>query len=294
LLCLGFAFAHHLIEKVVPPQFGDEPTDQGADQLAERRGEPSRCFCHCFPSVETDSTPRALGEQRYFAHPHEARRLIGVNMATYVLIHGSSSDSWYWHRVVPALRRRGHDVVAPDLPSDDDSAGLSEYADAVVDAIGDRRDLVVVAQSLGGFTAPLVCNRVPVSLVVLVAAMVPVPGESVGDWFANTGWAQARREQAERNGREADEEVDLMEDFFHDVPPEVVAEAFAKRREAPIRYAVPRAVASRCVAERADKVRALSRRSLLSGRFHAPSRTRAPWHHTGRHGERPLARAQPP
>ncbi len=149
-------------------------------------------------------------------------------MATYVLIHGSSSDSWYWHRVVPALRRRGHDVVAPDLPSDDDSAGLSEYADAVVDAIGDRRDLVVVAQSLGGFTAPLVCNRVPVSLVVLVAAMVPVPGESPGDWFVNTGWAQARREQAERNGREADDEVDLMEDFFHDVPPEVVAEAFAR------------------------------------------------------------------
>ena len=44
---------------------------------------------------------------------------------------------------------RGHDVVAPDLPSDDDSAGLSEYADAVVGAIGDRTDLIVVAQSLG-------------------------------------------------------------------------------------------------------------------------------------------------
>jgi hypothetical protein len=45
-------------------------------------------------------------------------------------------------------------VVAPDLPCDDDSAALSDYADVVVDAIGDRTDLVVVAQSLAGLTAP--------------------------------------------------------------------------------------------------------------------------------------------
>ena len=68
-------------------------------------------------------------------------------MAVYVLLHGAGSDSWYWHLVAPELRARGHDVVAPDLPCDDDSAGFAEYADAVVDAIGDRRDLVLVAQS---------------------------------------------------------------------------------------------------------------------------------------------------
>src|SRR6266446_4687060 len=109
-------------------------------------------------------------------------------MATYVLIHGAGSDAWYWHLVVPELRARGHDVIAPDLPSDDDSAGLSEYADVVIRAVGDRTDPVVVAQSLGGFTAPLVCDRVAVSLLILVAAMVPRPGEPPGDWWANTGW----------------------------------------------------------------------------------------------------------
>ena len=91
--------------------------------------------------------------------------------------------------------------MAVDLPCDDDTAGFAEYTDAVVDAIGDRADLVLVAQSMGGFTAPLVCDRVPVDLMVLVAAMVPRPGESPGEWWANTGWAQARREQAERDGR---------------------------------------------------------------------------------------------
>src|SRR5262245_37288676 len=68
-------------------------------------------------------------------------------MATYVLIHGAGSDAWYWQRVIPLLRSRGHDVVAPDLPCDDDAALLSDYADAVVAAIGGRTGLILVAQS---------------------------------------------------------------------------------------------------------------------------------------------------
>ena len=61
-------------------------------------------------------------------------------MATYALFPGAGSDSWYWHLVAPELRERGHDVVAADLPLDDDRAGLSEYCDTVLDAIGDRTD----------------------------------------------------------------------------------------------------------------------------------------------------------
>jgi pimeloyl-ACP methyl ester carboxylesterase len=108
-------------------------------------------------------------------------------MATFILIHGAGATSWYWHRVVPLLEGAGHDVVAVDLPCDDDRAGLVEYTDVVVDAIGERHDVILVAQSLAGFTAPLVCARVPVRLVVLVAAMVPRSGESPGEWWANTG-----------------------------------------------------------------------------------------------------------
>src|SRR6185295_2795990 len=100
-----------------------------------------------------------------------------LHMATYVLIHGAGSDSWYWHLVAPELRARGHDVVTPDLPCDDDSAGLAEYADVVVNAIGDRSGVILVAQSMAGFTAPLVCTRIAVDLIVLVAAMIPAPGE---------------------------------------------------------------------------------------------------------------------
>lgn len=66
-------------------------------------------------------------------------------MATFALIHGAGDVGWYWHLVEAELGERGHDVVAPDLPCDDDSAGLSEYADTVIEAIGERTDLVVVA-----------------------------------------------------------------------------------------------------------------------------------------------------
>src|SRR5215831_8696528 len=149
-------------------------------------------------------------------------------MATFVLIHGAGSDSWYWHLVVPRLQAHGHDVVAPDLPSDDAAAGLDEYTDAVVHAIGDRRDLVVVGQSLGGLTAPLVCERVPVRSLVLLAAMVPAPGEPPGEWWANTGFEQARRDQAQRDGRSIDGEFDVVEEFFHDVPPALTTAAMAR------------------------------------------------------------------
>jgi pimeloyl-ACP methyl ester carboxylesterase len=146
---------------------------------------------------------------------------------TYVLIHGAASDSWYWHWVVSLLRAGGHDVVAPDLPCDDYSAGFAEYADTVVRAVGDRTDLVVVAQSLGGFTAALVCDRLPVRLVVLVAAMVPAPGEAPGDWWDNTGWESARQALLREHGRPANG-FDVIADFFHDVPADVIAEAMAR------------------------------------------------------------------
>lgn len=167
-------------------------------------------------------------------------------MATYVLIHGASSDSWYWHLVVPKLKQLGHNVVAPDLPSDDDAAGLEEYAEAVVGAIGDRRDLVLVAQSMAGFTAPTVCERVPVDLLVMVAAMVPLPHESPGDWWENTGYVEARRESDARLGLPAQGEFDALTIFFHDVPHEVTAEAMARgeRRQSDTPFLQPSPLAA--------------------------------------------------
>jgi pimeloyl-ACP methyl ester carboxylesterase len=61
-----------------------------------------------------------------------------------------------------------------------------------------------------------VCERVPVDLMILVAAMVPRPGESAGEWWVNTGHAESR-------GPEASD--DPVETFLHDVPPDLARES---------------------------------------------------------------------
>jgi pimeloyl-ACP methyl ester carboxylesterase len=142
-------------------------------------------------------------------------------MSVFVLVPGAGGAAWYWHRVVRELRARGHQAVAVDLPGADESAGLPEYADAVAEAIDGRHDVVLVAQSMGGFTAPVVCSRVPVRLLVLVNAMIPLPGETPGAWWDNTGWEPARLSAARAGGYPA--EFDLATYFLHDVPAEVVA-----------------------------------------------------------------------
>jgi pimeloyl-ACP methyl ester carboxylesterase len=152
-------------------------------------------------------------------------------MATFVLIHGAADSAWYWHLVEPELRQRGHDVVTMDLPCEDDGAGPVEYAEVVVEAIGDRRDLVVVAQSFGGYTAPLVCERVPVDLLVLLAAMVPSPGEPASDYWVNTGWEPPKvdgdQQQPEGMSRE---DADTIATFYHDVPLDLAVEALQRTR----------------------------------------------------------------
>jgi pimeloyl-ACP methyl ester carboxylesterase len=150
-------------------------------------------------------------------------------MAGFVLIHGAGDVGWYWHLVETELRRRGHAVVAPDLPCDDDAAGLAEYVDTVVDAVADAGDLVVVGQSFGAFTATMVADRLPVDVLVLVTGMIPAPGERPEDWFANTGLAQAVQEQARRDGGQTGSE-DPFVAFYHDVPRALAEEALSKER----------------------------------------------------------------
>ncbi|SMD17937.1 alpha/beta fold hydrolase [Kibdelosporangium aridum] len=149
-------------------------------------------------------------------------------MSTYVLIPGAGGQASYWRFVEPELRARGHDVVAVDLPAGDDSAGLEEYADVIVQAIGDRTDLILVAQSMGGFSAPLVCERLKVDLLILLAAMTPKPGESAGEWWAATGQGEAEAAVKQALGQPADGPFDPLFSFLHDVPLDVAVELMAE------------------------------------------------------------------
>jgi pimeloyl-ACP methyl ester carboxylesterase len=159
-------------------------------------------------------------------------------VSTFVLVPGSGGDPWYWHRVAPLLERAGHEVIAVDLPGDDPEAGLDVYVERTLAAIGDRQDAVLVAQSMGGFTAAMAIARVPVRMLVLVNAMVPEPHETAGDWWANVGSSAARTEAASRRGYSP--EFDVVTYFLHDLPEDVAA-ASAKhaRQEADVAFGEP-------------------------------------------------------
>lgn len=149
-------------------------------------------------------------------------------MSRFVLVPGAGGAAWYWSRVVPLLQGAGHHAVAVDLPGDDESAGLPEYTRLVLEAIGDSQDAVLVAQSLGAFTAPLVCERASVRELVLVNAMIPLPGETPGAWWENTGWAAAQKAAATAHGYSPGFDAETY--FLHDVPPEVAADGERHQR----------------------------------------------------------------
>lgn len=135
-----------------------------------------------------------------------------------MLIHGGGGSAWDWHLLTPELQARGHDVVVPELPIEDESAGFPEFTATVVEAVGASSDLVVLGHSYGGFTATLASAKLPVRLLVLLAPMIPAPGESPGAWWDNTGYR-------------GPEGLSEEEQFYNGVPADVVAAAPAHGRE---------------------------------------------------------------
>jgi len=148
-------------------------------------------------------------------------------VATFVLVHGAGDAGWYWHLTEARLRARGHCTVAPDLPCDNDKASLDDYAATVTEAVAGRSELVIVGQSYGAFTATLAASRLPARLLVLLAGMIPAPGESPGQWWANTGYRQAVEEQAGLDGGRTGSD-DPIASFYNGVPRPLAEEALRR------------------------------------------------------------------
>jgi pimeloyl-ACP methyl ester carboxylesterase len=135
-------------------------------------------------------------------------------MATIAIIHGGADSGLSWGPAAAHLRALGHEPVPVDLPIEDPKAGWNEHADTVAAAVRGKPNIVVVAHSLGGFTAPLVCERVPVDRLIFVAAMIPTPGALASAYWTDNGYTDAAFDE---------------DSFFHDLSPEAIA--LAKRAE---------------------------------------------------------------
>ena len=151
-----------------------------------------------------------------------------------VLLPGAGGSGWVWSRVVPLLEDAGHTAVAVDLPADDEDAGLPRYLEIAHAACAYAEEVLVVGQSLGGFTAAMLADHLvragtpPVGLA-FVNAMVPLPGETPGEWWGNVDSETARLDAARAGGWT--EEIDLEVYFLHDVDPAVAAEGESEQHE---------------------------------------------------------------
>ncbi|HEV3230061.1 MAG TPA: alpha/beta hydrolase [Solirubrobacteraceae bacterium] len=154
-------------------------------------------------------------------------RAMGGDRLTFVLIPGAGIDPGAWRWTIEELQARGHRGVAPRLPLDDPHAGPSAHADAVVEAARQLHgQLVVVGQSLGAFAASLVAARLEVAELVLVAPMIPAPGETAGDWWTAVKHDDAIAPLIRRlGGMSTWGPEELAEVFLHDVPADIASAA---------------------------------------------------------------------
>jgi thioesterase domain-containing protein len=157
--------------------------------------------------------------------------LATADRVTFVLIPGAGIHPGAWRWTIAELEARGHRAVAPPLPLEDPEAGPSAHADAVIDAVRHLQGpLVVAGQSLGAFAASLVAARIRVSELVLVAPMVPAPGETAGEWWQAVEHEQAIAPLLRRLGpMDAWGPREMAEVFLHDVPEDIAqaSERFA-------------------------------------------------------------------
>lgn len=156
-------------------------------------------------------------------------------MTTFGLIHGAWHGAWCWEPLAAELKRRGHRVVAVDLPCDDPAATTMDNAKLVADSLGEADDVVVVGHSLGGLTAPVVTLLRPVRRVVLLCALVPRPRRSLDEVVASepdmiTTWFNGLpREVGEGGSVRWDPDVAIRA-FYADCDPETARWAAARLR----------------------------------------------------------------
>jgi pimeloyl-ACP methyl ester carboxylesterase len=156
-----------------------------------------------------------------------------MQQRSFVLVPGAGGNAAFWQLVEPLLRKAGYRTCAVTLPNWP-GATFSDHADAIVAAAGAAEKVTLVAQSMGAFAAPLACHRLPVSEIVLLNAMIPAPGETAGEWWSNTGQAEAVRSNDLREGRDADAGFDAQTYFLHDLSPDVLALLMSLGEEEPV------------------------------------------------------------
>ncbi|MBD2292541.1 alpha/beta hydrolase [Anabaena sphaerica FACHB-251] len=173
-------------------------------------------------------------------------------MSLFCLVHGAFQGAWSWDLLIPYLEGKGHKTLAVDLPIEDASASLSQFADVVIQALPKTDDdIVLVGHSMAGTVIPLVAEAHKVRELVFIGGLIPCPGTSTIDQFSHSFDAHTLKSlnyeikessQLEKFDDEPDmfnpvsvgkdftDEAVLREFFYHDCQPDVMEWALSKGR----------------------------------------------------------------
>lgn len=149
-------------------------------------------------------------------------------MSLFCLVHGSGQGPSGWDLLVPELKRRGHQAVCVDLPTDEPEAGAARYARVIADTLASiKTPAIVVAHSASGMFLPLVPDYCAIEHMVFLGALIPEPGKSVRQRF------QADREMfnPEWVGQDPTMYPSVAKKFvFHDCEPAIAEWALTTMR----------------------------------------------------------------
>ncbi|OWJ74569.1 alpha/beta fold hydrolase [Haematobacter genomosp. 1] len=163
-------------------------------------------------------------------------------MTRFVLVHGACHGAWCWRAVEAALRRRGHETQAIDLPCRGEDhtpareATLAGFAERVARAM--ERPSVLVGHSFAGFPITAAAALVPdrIEQLVYVAAYVPAPGRSLRDM--RKAWPDQPLRGSyvmAEDGAAFTFRTEMAGPlFYHDCAPEIAADAAARLCPEPV------------------------------------------------------------
>jgi pimeloyl-ACP methyl ester carboxylesterase len=147
-------------------------------------------------------------------------------VSNFVLIPGAGADPRVYAATIAALGELGHGALAPPLPLEDQDAGPGDHAEAVLAALPSEAagGPIVVGQSLGAFAATVVAARADAARLILLAPMIPAPGETAGEWWEDTRHEGAIADLVERYGAMSEWSEEAMAAvFYHDLDEETMA-----------------------------------------------------------------------
>ena len=183
---------------------------------------------------------------------HKSENLPKIAMSLFCLVHGAFQGAWCWDLLIPYLEAQGHKAVAMDLPIENASANLSQFADVVLKVLPKTDDdIVLVGHSMAGTVIPLVAEAHQVRQLVFLTALLPCPGTSTLDQFSHHLESEylkslnyeprepSKLEQFHDEpdlfnpisvGKDFSDEAVLRELFYHDCQPDVMQWALSKSR----------------------------------------------------------------